>query len=45
VNQLEQLTIEILIASAIQGLSANEQRDLLIATILALVEKGESPGA
>ena len=40
-NQLQQLTVEIMIASAIQGLPADEQRDLLIATILALVEKSQ----
>ncbi len=40
-NQVQQLTIEILIASVIQGLSADEQRELLILTIMALVEKGQ----
>ena len=38
----QQLTIEILIASAIQGLAAEDQRDMLIATILAMVEKGQA---
>lgn len=33
-----QLTIEILIASRIQGMSAQEQRDFLVLTILALIE-------
>lgn len=39
-NQREQLTIEILIASAIQGKTLEQQRNILIATILYLVDRG-----
>ena len=35
----QQLTIEILIASTIQGLSLEAQRDMLMTTILVLVDK------
>ena len=36
-TERQSLTIQILIASAIQGRSLREQRDILVATILYLV--------
>lgn len=41
-NEKQQLTIEILIASTIQGLPLEEQRDILIVTILELVKKHQN---